>query len=52
MPDACLDDFMRIVRDGYYAADPDRLSRVAESLFATQPGSGAAVLVPGQQINK
>lgn len=52
VPKACLDDFMRIVREGYYAADPNRLSRVAESLFATRPGSGAAVFVPGQQINK
>lgn len=43
---------MRIVREGYYGTDPNRLSRVAESLFATRPGSGAAVFVPGQQINK
>ncbi|XP_068672101.1 N-acetylgalactosamine kinase-like isoform X1 [Montipora foliosa] len=44
VPAAVLDDFLRIVRDGYYATDPDRISRVSESLFATQPGSGAAVL--------
>ena len=44
VPIASLNDFMKAVRDGYYAADPDRLSRVSESLFATQPGSGAAIL--------
>ncbi|CAH3144648.1 unnamed protein product [Porites evermanni] len=44
VPIASLNDFMEAVRDGYYAGDPDRLSRVSESLFATQPGSGAAIL--------
>ena len=44
VPAAVLDDFMKTVHDGYYAADPDRLNRVSESLFATQPGSGAAIL--------
>lgn len=45
VPSALRDDFIRTVHDGYYAADPDRLNRVSESLFATQPGSGAALLV-------
>lgn len=45
VPSALLDDFIRTVHDGYYAADPVRLNRVSESLFATQPGSGAALLV-------
>ena len=44
VPAAAVNDFMRTVQDGYYAADPERLNRVAESLFATQPGSGAAIL--------
>ena len=35
---------MKKVHDGYYAADPEKLKRVSESLFATQPGSGAAIL--------
>ena len=44
VPSDVLDDFMKQVHDGYYAADPERLKRVSESLFATQPGSGAAIL--------
>ena len=44
VPSDVLDDFIKQVHDGYYAADPERLKRVSESLFATQPGSGAAIL--------
>ena len=44
VPAAGLEDFMKAVHDGYYVADPERLNRVSESLFATQPGSGAALL--------
>ena len=44
VPANVLEDFMKAVHDGYYATDPDRLNRVSESLFATQPGSGAALL--------
>ena len=44
VPIAVLDNFMKTVHDGYYAADPDKLNRVSDSLFATQPGSGAALL--------
>lgn len=44
VPSDVLDDFIKQVHDGYYATDPERLKRVSESLFATQPGSGAAIL--------
>ncbi|KAJ7373759.1 N-acetylgalactosamine kinase [Desmophyllum pertusum] len=44
VPVDVIDDFMKQVHDGYYAADPEKLKRVSESLFATQPGSGAAIL--------
>lgn len=44
VPVEVIDDFMKRVHDGYYAADPEKLERVSESLFATQPGSGAAIL--------
>lgn len=44
VPVNVIDDFMKKVHDGYYAADPEKLQRVSESLFATQPGSGAAIL--------
>lgn len=44
VPSDVLDDFMKQVHDGYYAADPEKLKRVSESLFPTQPGSGAAIL--------
>lgn len=44
VPVDVIDDFMKKVHDGYYAADPEKLQRVSESLFVTQPGSGAAIL--------
>ncbi|XP_077989098.1 N-acetylgalactosamine kinase-like [Glandiceps talaboti] len=39
-------DFLGKVYDGYYANDPQRKARVKESLFTTQPGSGAAIYIP------
>ena len=45
VPVAVVDEFMKQVHDGYYGAEPTRLQRVSESLFATRPGSGAAVLI-------
>lgn len=44
VPVDVIEDFMKEVHDGYYASDPEKLKRVSESLFATQPGSGAAIL--------
>lgn len=44
VPVDVIDDFMKQVHDGYYAAEPAKLERASESLFATQPGSGAAIL--------
>lgn len=44
VPVDVIDDFTKKVHDEYYAADPEKLKRVSESLFATQPGSGAAIL--------
>ncbi|XP_070542677.1 N-acetylgalactosamine kinase-like isoform X2 [Ptychodera flava] len=39
-------DFLSKVYEGYYANDPQRKVRVQESLFTTQPGSGAALYIP------
>ncbi|XP_066274025.1 N-acetylgalactosamine kinase-like [Branchiostoma lanceolatum] len=36
-----LQDFLKAVQSGFYDNSPTRSKRVAESLFATQPGDGA-----------
>lgn len=42
VPCSKLSEFLQSVKDGYYVARGLE-SRVDEALFATQPGSGAAV---------
>ena len=47
VPAEKLDSFLDSVKKGYYIGRPYREERLAESLFATEPGSGAAIF----QIN-
>ncbi len=44
VPQAKLEAFLQDVKKGYYIGRPDREPKLNESLFATQPGSGAAIL--------
>ena len=44
VPAEKLDSFLDSVKRGYYIGRPYREERLAESLFATEPGSGAAIL--------
>eukprot|EP00794_Sanderia_malayensis_P018052 gene18052-19861_t len=41
VPGDKLESFLAKVKQGYYVGKPDREAKLAESLFATQPGSGA-----------
>ncbi|XP_063970622.1 N-acetylgalactosamine kinase-like [Lytechinus pictus] len=43
VPNDTLQAFLKQVEDEFYAKDPNRRSKVAESLFATQPGQGAVI---------
>nr|XP_002732930.2 PREDICTED: N-acetylgalactosamine kinase-like [Saccoglossus kowalevskii] len=46
VPASKVGEFLARVHDGYYANDPQKKAKVEESLFATQPGSGAAIYIP------
>lgn len=43
VPTDIVPAFLKQVEEEFYARDPQRRSRVAESLFATQPGMGAVI---------
>ena len=43
-PRDLLHDFLHKVRFEYYSKDEAKLTLVDESLFATSPGGGAAIL--------
>lgn len=43
VPTDALQAFLKQVEDEFYAKDPNRRSKVTESLFATQPGRGAVI---------
>ncbi|XP_013411807.1 N-acetylgalactosamine kinase-like [Lingula anatina] len=43
VPADCVQEFITMVQQRYYAKDPAREARVKESLFATVPGSGAVI---------
>ena len=43
VPSSKLDSFLENVKRNYYIGRPYREARLAESLFATEPGSGAAI---------
>ena len=38
-----LSAFLEKVTEGYYKKTQDRMSKLADSLFATKPGQGAAI---------
>lgn len=44
VPSDILHDFLHKVRFEYYSKDPAKLAVVAQSLFATSPGRGAAII--------
>lgn len=44
VPTEKVEDFLKQVREQYYEPHPTRRDQVNEALFATEPGSGAAVL--------
>lgn len=39
-----LDSFLKKVRADYYSNDPAKMAVIDQSLFATSPGGGAAIL--------
>ena len=43
VPAEKIESFIESVKKEYYMGNPYREQRVAESLFATAPGSGAAI---------
>eukprot|EP00795_Rhopilema_esculentum_P011467 gene11467-21679_t len=43
VPSSKLDSFLENVKGNYYIGRPFREARLAESLFATEPGSGASI---------
>ncbi|KAK3098589.1 hypothetical protein FSP39_021040 [Pinctada imbricata] len=40
--------FIKTVKEKYYDADPNRSTKVTSSLFASQPGGGAAIYIQSQ----
>ena len=44
VPNDLVHEFLHKVRFGYYSKDPKKLDVVDQSLFATSPGSGAAII--------
>ena len=40
-----VQSFLKQLHDNYYAKNSTRLSRVKDSLFATQPGGGACIYI-------
>ena len=44
VPSDKVEGFLKQVKEQYYDPNPTRREKVGEALFATEPGSGAAVL--------
>ena len=44
VPSEGVDRFIEVVKKKFYEIDEHRNSKVAEALFATKPGSGAAII--------
>lgn len=44
VPNDLLHDFLHKIRFEYYSKDPAKLAVIDESLFATSPGGGAAIV--------
>lgn len=44
VPNNLVDEFLQRVEVGYYSNDPQKMEVIHQSLFATSPGGGAAII--------